>query len=106
MNNENRYYWKISRVSLFFFYFVFFDTKEYLADRLFIRHKVRVWFGKEYVKKDCPFVLIFCKIRKKDIESFAAALDEMERTMLLKGHLDYPDFCAEMDGMIRRLEPA
>lgn len=106
MNRGNRCYWKIARWSLFFFYFIFFDTKEYVADRLFVRHKVRVWFGKEFEKKESPFVLILCRVRKKDVERFVAALDEMERTMILKGHSDYPGFCARMDGMLQGMEPA
>ena len=100
MNTENRCYWKIDRLSPFFFYFMFCDVKEYLADRLFIRHKVRVWFGKEFHKKDCPFVMIFCKVRKKDLGRFVAALDDMERTMILKGYPEYPGFCTEMNGLL------
>ena len=40
-------YLKIRKVSLRYNYFLFFDTSEYLADQLFIRQKVRVWFDEE-----------------------------------------------------------
>ena len=40
-------YLKIRKVSLRYDYFLFFDTPEYLADQLFIRQKVRVWFDEE-----------------------------------------------------------
>ena len=40
-------YLKIRKVSLRYNYFLFFDTPEYLADQLFIRQKVRVWFDEE-----------------------------------------------------------
>ena len=46
-------YLKIRKPSLRYDYFLFFDTPEYLADQLFIKQKVRVWFDKEYA----PFLL-------------------------------------------------
>ena len=42
---------KFSIRSLFYDYFMFFDTTPYLADQLFIRHEVRVWFDSEYAKE-------------------------------------------------------
>jgi len=50
---REKLYWTISKFSirsLFYDYFVFFDTTPYLADQLFIRHEVRVWFDREYAK--------------------------------------------------------
>ncbi len=86
-------YWKITAPSLLFFRFVFIDTADYLADQLFIRHKVRVWFGNEYEKKDCPFRIILCKVRKRDVDRFLDALGEMENKMILRGYPKYTDFC-------------
>lgn len=42
------------------------DVPEYLTDNLFIQEQVRVSFGKEYNRKRSTYVLIFCRIRKKD----------------------------------------
>ena len=44
---QKEIYLKIRKVSLRYDYFLFFDTPEYLADQLFIRQKVRVWFDEE-----------------------------------------------------------
>ena len=41
-------YLKIRKLSLRYDYFLFFDTPEYLADHLFIKQKVRVWFDQKY----------------------------------------------------------
>ena len=44
---QKEIYLKIKKLSLRYDYFLFFDTSEYLADQLFIRQKVRVWFDEE-----------------------------------------------------------
>ena len=40
-------YWDLGRFLLIYQRFVFLDTEDYLADQLFIRHRVRVRFGDE-----------------------------------------------------------
>ena len=82
-------YLQIQKFSLRFRYFLFFDRKPYLADQLFIRHKVRVWFGNEYESKGSPYIAIFCRIKKKDVPEFLAALEDLKRSMLICGFTYY-----------------
>ena len=101
MNKEM--YLKIRKPSLRYDYFLFFDTPEYLADQLFIKQKVRVWFKQEYAKEGSPFLAIFCRVKKKDSAKFLAALDALKNKMILCG---YPEYEAEVQKMIRHLEEA
>ena len=101
MNKEM--YLKIRKPSLRYDYFLFFDTPEYLADQLFIKQKVRVWFNQEYAKEGSPFLAIFCRVKKKDSAKFLAALDALKNKMILCG---YPEYEAEIQKMIRHLEEA
>ena len=101
MNKEM--YLKIRKPSLRYDYFLFFDTPEYLADQLFIKQKVRVWFNQEYAKEGSPFLAIFCRVKKKDSAKFLAALDALKNKMILCG---YPEYEAEVQKMIRHLEEA
>ena len=96
-------YLKIKKPSLRYDYFLFFDTPEYLADQLFIKQKVRVWFNQEYAKEGSPFLAIFCRVKKKDSAKFLAALDALKNKMILCG---YPEYEAEVQKMIRHLEEA
>ena len=48
---EGKNYWRLRRFSLFYKYYAFVDTEEYLGDQLFIQQKVEVSFGKEFGKK-------------------------------------------------------
>lgn len=82
---------KFSIRSLFYDYFMFFDTTPYLADQLFIRHEVRVWFESEYAKDGSPYLAIFCHVRKKDVPKFLAALEDLKKSMILCGHPHYED---------------
>ena len=60
-------YLKIRKPSLRYDYFLFFDTPEYLADQLFIKQMVRVWFDQEYAKEGSPFL---ARSTEKDITGF------------------------------------
>ena len=80
---------RFSILSLFYDYYLFFDTSQYLADRLFIRNKVRVWYDLEYAKDGSPYQAIFCRIRKKDASGFLAALEELKNSMIIHGHVNY-----------------
>ena len=90
-------YIKLKKFSLFKNYYVFVDTKDYLADQIFIRNKVKVDFGEEASCEDYPkYVVIFCKIKKKDNNKFLKSLEELERKMLILGHTDYGNICQKI----------
>lgn len=91
-------YLKIRKPSLRYDYFLFFDTPEYLADQLFIKQMVRVWFDQEYAKEGPPFLAILCHVKKKDSAKFLAALDALKNKMILCG---YPEYEAEIQKMMR-----
>ena len=97
---QKEIYLKIRRVSLRYDYFLFFDASEYLADQLFIRQKVRVWFDEEYAKKGSRFLAILCHVKKKDSLRFIDAIAALRNKMLLCG---YPEYEAEVQKMLRHL---
>ena len=82
---------KFSIGSLFFDRYLFFDVEPYLADQLFIRRRIRVWFDREYEKDGSPYVAILCRVRKRDSAAFLAALEDLQKKMLLCGHPDYEE---------------
>lgn len=88
-------YWKLDDFSIRYCYYAYIDTHENLADQLFIKHKVRVYFEKEYQRNDTDYKIIFCKVKKKDKPEFLSALSELADKMLLLGHTDYTQFCED-----------
>lgn len=92
---EYNNYIPIDKISIKYKNFCFIDTEEYLADALFIKNKVRVWFKEEAYKPDTDFIVIFCKVKKCDEDKFLEALEELKKKMILFGHSGYPDFCKE-----------
>ena len=73
--------------------FVHVDTSAHLADRIFINHEIRVKFDRDFVRDSCPYIYVFCRIRKRDRAVFLEAMADLERKVLLTGHMDYRDFC-------------
>ena len=96
-------YLKLEKFSLRYAYFLFFDTKEYLADSLFIRHQVRVWFEREYEKDGTPLLAICCHVKKKDVPAFLSALEDLKDKMILCG---YPEYEQDVRAMLDSLESA
>ena len=89
-------YIELSRFPVFFLRYAYVDVPEHLADSLFIRHEVEVWFGAELANKTDDYCFISCKIRKKDEKRFLEALGELSNKMTLCRHPDYDDFCRRM----------
>lgn len=90
------YYQQWKKFSLFHTYFAFLDTENYLADGLFIKYQVRVYFGDEFERLDIPYRIIFCHVRKWDKKRFHAAMSELPNKMLLCGNVDYLDACTRI----------
>lgn len=88
----------------FFCHYAYLDTEEYLADGLFVQARVRVHFGKEFVHPDSEYHLIFCKVRRKDNETFLAALQKLPAKMQLFGHKDYGKACRALQRMLNSSE--
>ena len=63
--------------------YFFADTEEYLADQLFVIEKIKVKFGKEYVKKGEKYILISCKVWNKDNSKFLKAMGKLRNKMLI-----------------------
>lgn len=100
VQNEPTNWLKLRRFSLRYSFYAFIDIADYLADDLFIKHKVTVTFLQEYIKDDTEYCIIFCRVRKRDNAAFFAALQELPEKMLLCGRQDYPAFCRQfMDSM-------
>ena len=85
----------LKKMSIRYKYFCFIDTKEYLADALFVKNQVRVDFQKEGHKSGNKYVVIICKVKKCDIDIFKKSLEELKQKMVLMGHLDYESFCKD-----------
>lgn len=96
MANELSCGWSLEKFSLLYDYYAYFDTKDYLADNLFIKHKVTVHFMQEYAHDGTEYIVILCKCRKRDSAAFCAALQELPKKMLICGHRDYMEFCKEI----------
>lgn len=101
--SKNSYHcWRLDQISLRYVHFAIIDTADYLADQLFIRHHVRVSFGKEFAAPDMLYRIIFCRVRKRDMVAFLSAMEELPNKMLLCGYTDYLDNCRALHRKISK----
>ena len=102
-NSKN--YLKLDNFSPFKVWYAFIDTKDHLADQLFIRHKVRVYFMGDYQYPDADYQVIICKVKRKDEREFLVALSELAEKMLICGHSDYEVFSELLIEKLENEEP-
>lgn len=93
---RDRLYWHLEKFSLRHVYFAYFDVPQYLADPLFVKREVMVWYDQKFKRPDKPYVMIICHVRKKDAQRFMEALEELKNSMVICGHLDYEETVSEM----------
>ena len=75
--------------------FVYIDTTGFLADRIFIENKVRVKFCGDYKHREKNYVVVSCKVKKKDVSVFLQSMAELKNRAILMGNTDYESFCKE-----------
>ena len=85
-------YIKLENRSLFHYHYAFLDTDAYMADQLFIKHKIKVDFGQEYKKEGTPYRIICCKVKKENEPEFLTALNEMYNKAVLLGYEEYEKY--------------
>lgn len=75
--------------------FVYIDTTGFLADRIFAQNEIRVKFCGDYFQKEKKYVIIMCKVKKKDVSVFLQSMAELKNRAILMGNTDYESFCKE-----------
>lgn len=75
--------------------FVYIDTTGFLADRIFAQNEIRVKFCGDYFHKEKKYVVVMCKVKKKDVSVFLQSMAELKNRAILMGNTDYEPFCKE-----------
>lgn len=75
--------------------FAYIDTMGFLADRIFVENKVRVKFCGDYKHREKNYVVVICKVKKKDVSVFLQSMAELKNRAILMGNTDYETFCKE-----------
>lgn len=75
--------------------FAYIDTTGFLADRIFAQNEIRVKFCGDYFHKEKKYVVVMCKVKKKDASAFLQSMAELKNRAILMGNTDYESFCKE-----------
>ena len=75
--------------------FAYIDTTGFLADRIFAQNEIRVKFCGDYFHKEKKYVVVMCKVKKKDVSVFLQSMAELKNRAILMGNTDYEPFCKE-----------
>ena len=100
MENTNYIQLKSRRFSRYIS-FAYIDTTGYLADRIFVQNEIKVKFCEDYFRKEKKYVVVMCKVKKKDVPEFLQSMEELENRAIIMGNTDYKSFCKEQ---ISRME--
>ena len=76
--------------------FAFADDLKRSSLSLLYRNRVRIRPKKILGKREGKYRIVICDVRKKDVENFTRAMEELKNKMLLIGNLDYEAFCGDV----------
>lgn len=93
-------YFRIDGLSLINRHYLYFD-REQCSFSLLHRRNVHMRIKGVLKHQEEKYVVIDCKVRKKDATEFEAAMQELPNKMLICGYRDYDAFC---DYMTKKFE--
>ena len=82
--------------SLYYQKYVYIDTKQHLANNIFIKNKIPVKYKVEYDNDINDYIAVFCKIPKSYNEKFKGAMEQLSNNIIICGYSDYMEFCKEL----------
>lgn len=90
MNKANNYLilHKTKRSS----YILYIDVLDSMGDRSLKKYGVPVHFKSDYVSKETPYKVVYCRVRNKGIAEFELAMDELSKNLLVCGYNDAQRF--------------
>ena len=62
--------------------YAYLDSKDYMADHIFVRMGIKVKFYKEEFRKG-PWVIVRCIVKRKDKQVFLQAMRELSNDIIL-----------------------
>ena len=84
------------KISLFRSYYIYVDSKQYLADDIFIKNNIKVKFEKELKYSDSDYKIMLVSVSNRKDYLFVKAMCELEEKMLNKGFDNYEEICNEV----------
>lgn len=80
--------------------YMYLDLPEYLADRIFIRHKLKVKFHRgEHHSPTGQLVFVRCSIHRKNRKVFEECMKELADTAAMAGCREYAQICRQLEEM-------
>lgn len=93
----------IGRSGRFFSHYVYADLKDYVADQIFLDNDLRhIRFREEFQKtiNEEEYVIVFCRIRTKDIDKFKKCMDQLQKKIRVCGYLGYEEVCDQLEKIV------
>ncbi|MBR3326968.1 MAG: hypothetical protein IKG22_06555 [Atopobiaceae bacterium] len=75
-------------------WYFYLDKEPWLADRIFIRHELKVHFKGHYVSEGWPYAIVSVWVPTGETDLFERCMDELYASSLLHGRDDYPAACS------------
>ena len=75
---------------------MYLETSRHISNRLFKEKGLRVKITKEDFNSGDVYGIVWCKVRKVDMDKFKEAMKELDRNMAILGDTYYEKFCRDV----------
>lgn len=96
-------YFRVNGLSLISNRYLYFD-RDQCSFSLLHRRNVHMKIKGVLTHQKENYVVVDCRVRKKDASAFEAAMKELPNKMLICGYSDYGAFCNQIADKFRELE--
>ena len=97
-------YFMLHGLNIFYQKIAYFDNKSYLGSKLFVQNKVRGKYLREYNNDNEDYVIVICKVYKRDLSRFYYCMEKLKDNMLIAGYNGYEDFCIRLENILLKAE--
>lgn len=101
--NDVKNYVKLDDFAFGYQCYAYVDVNKYLMDDLICKYKIKVKLSKkELYNKTNDYCIILVKVKKKHIDLFLKACEELYTCMEAAGYDDYPDMCKHIQEVLNK----
>lgn len=87
---------RIQSRSPFSYTFTYLDAIDFCSNDIFKNNGIRIKTKEILISNTEDFVVIMCKVKKKDLLIFLKCMEELERKIMITNHPHYLETCEKM----------
>ncbi|MBQ0111755.1 MAG: hypothetical protein KBT03_01375 [Bacteroidales bacterium] len=93
-------YIRLAKFSFTYNYYAYFDTTDFISERIFKDNFVDVKFFDTLSDPSEKYAIVMCKVNKKETHRFIKCMKYLRDKILILGNSDYEEYCNRFTDLV------